>query len=34
MTSPDESRSVLPPAMDGEDTLAQRAYRLVRERVL
>jgi DNA-binding GntR family transcriptional regulator len=34
MVSPEESRSVLPPAKDGEDTLAQRAYRLVRERVL
>lgn len=34
MTHPDPIRTVLPPSTGGEDTLAQRAYRLVRERVL
>lgn len=34
MRTPEEFRSVLPPAEGEDDTLAQRAYRLVRERVL
>ncbi len=34
MTNPDAIRPVLPPATSEDDTLALRAYRLVRERVL